>query len=238
MGNHGEILDDRPRVDGKFSEPPHVISTKRDGIHEIRGRRRPILICGGIRRIGVRRLGRVLAVGRRGVRVHRYIDSKNANEVLYVDSLQGLSLTNTLTEQERSRMVRQLLGRRQTMGRRRIVWVSGTGDGRTQVAEQPAPDAPLYGRQMPATYMKGQSNQGSRYLFHLPLSATMIFLRASFALAVVSVVALFCAQSVEAAKGPKITNKVYFDIKQGDENLGRSTWHLVSLAIRSMFRDV
>lgn len=91
---------------------------------------------------------------------------------------------------------------------------------------------------MPATYMKGQSNQGLRYLFLLPLSATMIFLRASFALVVVSVVALFCAQSVEAAKGPKITNKVYFDIKQGDENLGRSTWHFVSLAIRSMFRDV
>ncbi|EIM81213.1 uncharacterized protein STEHIDRAFT_125476 [Stereum hirsutum FP-91666 SS1] len=49
----------------------------------------------------------------------------------------------------------------------------------------------------------------------------MIFLRASLALLVVSVAALFCAQSVEAAKGPKITHKVYFDIKQGDENLGR-----------------
>jgi len=35
------------------------------------------------------------------------------------------------------------------------------------------------------------------------------------------VVAFFCAQSVEAAKGPKITHKVYFDIQHGDEILGR-----------------
>lgn len=32
---------------------------------------------------------------------------------------------------------------------------------------------------------------------------------------------LFMGQSVEAAKGPKITNKVYFDIEHGDEPLGR-----------------
>jgi peptidyl-prolyl cis-trans isomerase B (cyclophilin B) len=32
---------------------------------------------------------------------------------------------------------------------------------------------------------------------------------------------LFLAQTAEAAKGPKITHKVYFDIQQGDENLGR-----------------
>lgn len=32
---------------------------------------------------------------------------------------------------------------------------------------------------------------------------------------------LFVAQPVEAAKGPKITHKVYFDITQGDESLGR-----------------
>ena len=38
----------------------------------------------------------------------------------------------------------------------------------------------------------------------------------------VSTVAFHCAQSVEAAKGPKITHKVYFDIKQGDKDLGRS----------------
>ena len=32
---------------------------------------------------------------------------------------------------------------------------------------------------------------------------------------------LFVAQPVEATKGPKITNKVYFDITHGDEPLGR-----------------
>ncbi|MCJ1350468.1 MAG: Peptidyl-prolyl cis-trans isomerase B [Icmadophila ericetorum] len=32
---------------------------------------------------------------------------------------------------------------------------------------------------------------------------------------------LFFAQSGEAVKGPKITNKVYFDIEHGDESLGR-----------------
>lgn len=32
---------------------------------------------------------------------------------------------------------------------------------------------------------------------------------------------LFVAQPVEAAKGPKITHKVYFDITHGDEPLGR-----------------
>lgn len=85
---------------------------------------------------------------------------------------------------------------------------------------------------MPATYVTGHLKQPG-FAFHACisssfLSATMIFLRASLALLVVSVAALFCAQSVEAAKGPKITHKVYFDIKQGDENLGRSTWLLVS----------
>jgi peptidyl-prolyl cis-trans isomerase B (cyclophilin B) len=32
---------------------------------------------------------------------------------------------------------------------------------------------------------------------------------------------LFMGQTAEAAKGPKITNKVYFDIEMGDEQLGR-----------------
>ena len=32
---------------------------------------------------------------------------------------------------------------------------------------------------------------------------------------------LFFGQSVEAAKGPKITHKVYFDIQHGDKELGR-----------------
>ena len=32
---------------------------------------------------------------------------------------------------------------------------------------------------------------------------------------------LFMGQSAEAAKGPKITHKVYFDIEHGDEAMGR-----------------
>lgn len=43
-----------------------------------------------------------------------------------------------------------------------------------------------------------------------------------FSFLVISLAALFAAQSVEAVKGPKITNKVYFDIQHGDEKLGRS----------------
>jgi len=39
-------------------------------------------------------------------------------------------------------------------------------------------------------------------------------------------VAVFCAHSVGAAKGPKITHRVYFDIKHGDEDLGRITMGL------------
>jgi peptidyl-prolyl cis-trans isomerase B (cyclophilin B) len=48
-----------------------------------------------------------------------------------------------------------------------------------------------------------------------------MFGRLSLALLVVSFAAIFCAQSVDAGKGPKITNIVYFDIKHGDESLGR-----------------
>ncbi|KAJ6500110.1 peptidylprolyl isomerase B [Mycena vitilis] len=44
--------------------------------------------------------------------------------------------------------------------------------------------------------------------------------RLSVAFVAVSVAAL-CALPAEAAKGPKITNKVYFDIKHGDKDLGR-----------------
>lgn len=36
-----------------------------------------------------------------------------------------------------------------------------------------------------------------------------------------AVVFFFMAQSGEAAKGPKITHKVYFDMEQGDQELGR-----------------
>lgn len=51
-----------------------------------------------------------------------------------------------------------------------------------------------------------------------------MFGRVSIAFIVVSIAAFFCAQSVEAAKGPKVTHKVYFDIQQGDESLGRSKY--------------
>ena len=37
--------------------------------------------------------------------------------------------------------------------------------------------------------------------------------------------AIFFAQAAQAAKGPKITHKVYFDIKHGDKNLGRGMFH-------------
>ncbi|KAL9021636.1 MAG: hypothetical protein Q9185_001171 [Variospora sp. 1 TL-2023] len=44
------------------------------------------------------------------------------------------------------------------------------------------------------------------------LISLLLMLTASF---------LFLAQTSEAAKGPKITNRVYFDITHGDEHLGR-----------------
>ena len=44
--------------------------------------------------------------------------------------------------------------------------------------------------------------------------SVMVILTATF---------LFMGQSVEAAKGPKITHKVYFDIQHGDEPMGRIT---------------
>ncbi|KAJ3791070.1 cyclophilin-like domain-containing protein [Lentinula aff. detonsa] len=49
----------------------------------------------------------------------------------------------------------------------------------------------------------------------------MFVRRLSLILLVVSLVSLFCAQDVEASKGPKITHKVFFDIQHGDETLGR-----------------
>jgi len=53
------------------------------------------------------------------------------------------------------------------------------------------------------------------------LSSCTMFGRVSIAFLLVSLAAFFCAQSAEAAKGPKITHKVYFDIKHGDTELGR-----------------
>lgn len=47
-----------------------------------------------------------------------------------------------------------------------------------------------------------------------------MFRRLSFAVLVISIAAFFCTNT-EAARGPKVTHKVYFDIKHGDESLGR-----------------
>ncbi|KAI0302619.1 cyclophilin-like domain-containing protein [Russula brevipes] len=49
----------------------------------------------------------------------------------------------------------------------------------------------------------------------------MFFAKASLVFVVVTFAAIFCAPSVEAARGPKITSKVYFDIKHGDKDMGR-----------------
>lgn len=46
--------------------------------------------------------------------------------------------------------------------------------------------------------------------------------RLVLSLVVVLAASLFLfGQTAEAAKGPKITHKVYFDIKHGDEDMGR-----------------
>ena len=41
------------------------------------------------------------------------------------------------------------------------------------------------------------------------------------ALLILTVAFVFFAQTAQAVKGPKITNKVYFDISHGDEPMGR-----------------
>jgi len=53
----------------------------------------------------------------------------------------------------------------------------------------------------------------------------MFFARASLILVVVSLAAIFCAQPAEAARGPKITSKIYFDIKHGDKDMGRGAFN-------------
>ena len=57
----------------------------------------------------------------------------------------------------------------------------------------------------------------------------MFFARVSLIFVVVTLAAVFCAQSAEAARGPKITSKVYFDIKHGDKELGRGVFRFHSL---------
>jgi peptidyl-prolyl cis-trans isomerase B (cyclophilin B) len=65
----------------------------------------------------------------------------------------------------------------------------------------------------------------------------MIFAKASLIFAVVSFAAFFCAQSAEAARGPKITNKIYFDIQHGDQPMGRSAFILSSLPFKFRFDE-
>jgi len=53
-----------------------------------------------------------------------------------------------------------------------------------------------------------------------------MFGRLSFAVVLGAIATIFLANSAQAAKGPKITHKVYFDIKHGDKDLGRITMGL------------
>ena len=50
-----------------------------------------------------------------------------------------------------------------------------------------------------------------------------MFRRLAYSFLLVAIAALVSIQGVEAAKGPKITSKVYFDIEHGGKPLGRGT---------------
>jgi peptidyl-prolyl cis-trans isomerase B (cyclophilin B) len=50
-----------------------------------------------------------------------------------------------------------------------------------------------------------------------------MFRRLAYSLLLVALATLVSIQGVEAAKGPKITSKVYFDIEHGGKPLGRGT---------------
>lgn len=47
---------------------------------------------------------------------------------------------------------------------------------------------------------------------------------------------VFFAQSSDAAKGPKITHKVYFDIQHGDEEIGRIVMGLYGKTVPKVAR--
>lgn len=51
-----------------------------------------------------------------------------------------------------------------------------------------------------------------------------MFRRLAYSLLLVAFAALVSIHGVEAARGPKITSKVYFDIEHGGKPLGRGTW--------------
>ena len=66
-------------------------------------------------------------------------------------------------------------------------------------------------------------------------SSSFIMLgRATLTFVVVSILALLCAQVTEATKGPKVTHKVYFDMKQGDKELGRSEYRLYCTLVQQV----
>lgn len=46
---------------------------------------------------------------------------------------------------------------------------------------------------------------------------------------------VYFAQTVEATKGPKITHKVYFDIKHGDEDMGRIVMGLYGKTVPKVY---
>jgi hypothetical protein len=66
----------------------------------------------------------------------------------------------------------------------------------------------------------------------------MYLARATLFFVVATVAAIFCAQSVEAATGPRITSKVYFDIKHGDQVLGRSAFISLSCCLSTRLNDL
>jgi len=66
----------------------------------------------------------------------------------------------------------------------------------------------------------------------------MFFAKASLIFVVATLAAVFCAQSVEAARGPKITSKIYFDLKHGDKDLGRSAFTPLSRRVLIPIDDV
>lgn len=168
--------------------------------------------------------------------IHRHDDSKCNSSSECEHQPVYLSLTNNLAVQECWQTISRSGEFRRWADDGSSGWQGQTmAECRMQATVARPVACFICARHIPATYMISRSNSRPHTYFSLflPLqSATMIFLRASLALLVVSIAALFCAQSVEAAKGPKITHKVYFDIKQGDENLGRSTCHLFHYGAR------
>ena len=78
--------------------------------------------------------------------------------------------------------------------------------------------------------LQKDSSRGA-YAHTFSSSSTMIFSRLTLGFLLVTIAAFFCAQSVEAAKGPRISHKVYFDIKHGDKDLGRGAYSVSTFLV-------